>query len=261
MSIRLMSQVWESGLNRQQKSIALAYADHAEDDGTGIYPSLNRMEYNTSYTRRSVQTITKELVDLGVLVFVGQGYKSVNEYRMDESKLPKRMTFQEFVESKENAGGAKIAPVQKKTKGVQKKTQGVQKTVRRDAEIAPDPSNQRKDVIYKYKDSVFSFSSSETDLGLLAGDTNMSLSTAWKATMGEIELKMEKATFNTWLKNADLVAVVDNEFYVRCNNDYGADWLNNRLKDTVVRTLSAITGIDLTIVFVVEQIELEMEHV
>ena len=75
--------------------------------------------------------------------------------------------------------------------------------------------------------------------------------TAWKATLGELELQMTKATFNTWLKGARLIAYEDNEYVIGVRNDYAKDWLENRLRDTILRTLSAIAGQKATVRFVV----------
>jgi chromosomal replication initiator protein len=70
----------------------------------------------------------------------------------------------------------------------------------------------------------------------------MSPETAWKATIGELELQMTKATFNTWLKDARLLACEEDEFVIGVRNDYAKDWLENRLLDTILRTLTAILG-------------------
>lgn len=84
----------------------------------------------------------------------------------------------------------------------------------------------------------------------------MTPESAWKATLGELELQMTKATFNTWLKDARLLACEENEFVVGVRNDYAKDWLENRLRDTILRTLSAIVDHTVTVRFVVWSDEL-----
>lgn len=84
----------------------------------------------------------------------------------------------------------------------------------------------------------------------------MSPETAWKATLGELQLQMTKATFNTWLKGARLIAYEDNEYVIGVRNDYAKDWLENRLRDTIVRTLSAICDQPAQVRFVVWSDEL-----
>ena len=79
---------------------------------------------------------------------------------------------------------------------------------------------------------------------------------AWKATLGELELQMTKATFNTWLKDARLLACEEDEFVIGVRNDYAKDWLENRLQDTILRTLSSISDRPVGLRFVVWSDEL-----
>lgn len=79
----------------------------------------------------------------------------------------------------------------------------------------------------------------------------MTPETAWKATLGELELQMTKATFNTWLKDASLVSSEEGHFVVGVRNDYAKDWLENRLQDTILRTLASIMEHEVTVGFVV----------
>ena len=84
----------------------------------------------------------------------------------------------------------------------------------------------------------------------------MSPEAAWKATLGELELQMTKATFNTWLKGARLLTSEEDEYVIGVRSDYAKDWLENRLHDTILRTLSAILGQPVKIRFVVWSDEL-----
>ena len=84
----------------------------------------------------------------------------------------------------------------------------------------------------------------------------MSPESAWKATLGELELQMTKATFNTWLRDARMLACEENEYVIGVRNDYAKDWLENRLHDTILRTLSAIAGHKMKVRFVVWSDEL-----
>ncbi len=77
--------------------------------------------------------------------------------------------------------------------------------------------------------------------------------TCWKATLSEMELQMTQATFNTWLKDARLLAFTDNTYTIGVRNDYALAWLNNRLHDTILRTLTAIHGQPVSLKFVVSE--------
>ncbi len=74
---------------------------------------------------------------------------------------------------------------------------------------------------------------------------------AWKATLGELELQMTKATFNTWLRDARLLSSAGDRYVIGVRNGYAKDWLENRLHDTILRTLGAIVGETVEIEFVV----------
>lgn len=84
----------------------------------------------------------------------------------------------------------------------------------------------------------------------------MNADIAWKATLGELELQMTKATFTTWLKDARLLTFDEDEFVVGVRNDYAKDWLDNRLAGTVHNTLSTIVGRPVAVRFVVWSDEL-----
>ncbi len=70
----------------------------------------------------------------------------------------------------------------------------------------------------------------------------MDANEAWKATLGELELQMTRATFNTWLKETQLVSHNGTTFVIGVRNDYAKDWLENRLHDTILRTLVDVAG-------------------
>lgn len=93
MSIKIMTEVYQSGLDKALKAIALAYADHADDNGNNIFPSVPYIAWKTGYTDRTVQRITKKLVGAGILVPDGDGPKGTNKYHMITGKLPVREPF------------------------------------------------------------------------------------------------------------------------------------------------------------------------
>lgn len=74
---------------------------------------------------------------------------------------------------------------------------------------------------------------------------------AWRATLGELELQMTKATFNTWLKDAILIEEHEGLYRIGVKNEYAKDWLSNRLDDTIRRTLAAVIGRDVRMEYIV----------
>ena len=74
---------------------------------------------------------------------------------------------------------------------------------------------------------------------------------AWKAALGELEMQMTRATFITWLQGTRALSWVENEFVVGVRSDFAKDWLENRLYDLIVRTLSAVLKRNMCVRFVV----------
>lgn len=88
MSIKLMTLVWDTDLPPRQKLVLLTYADHANDQGTSIYPSRRETSERTSYSEASVQRITGELEALGYLETITHGHRgSVAVRRIDVELL------------------------------------------------------------------------------------------------------------------------------------------------------------------------------
>lgn len=73
----------------------------------------------------------------------------------------------------------------------------------------------------------------------------------WQAALGQLQLEMPRATFDTWLRGAALLTHEDGEFVVGVTNAYQKDWLENRLQGNVKRTLSGIVGHSVDVRFVV----------
>jgi hypothetical protein len=91
MSVKVMGQVWDADLPRPEKFVLLAYVCHAQRDDPSIRRSVGRIAWQTGYSRRSVQQITQKLLDREILVQIGTSDAGVKEYRIDTSKLPRRI--------------------------------------------------------------------------------------------------------------------------------------------------------------------------
>lgn len=81
MSIRVMSQVWDSDLTDiYEASVLLALANHADDDGR-CYPSMARVAKLARCSVRKAQVVTKALAERGYLrVEPNSGPRGCNTY-------------------------------------------------------------------------------------------------------------------------------------------------------------------------------------
>jgi chromosomal replication initiator protein len=62
----------------------------------------------------------------------------------------------------------------------------------------------------------------------------------WQTVLGELELQMPSATFNTWVRDTWVLGYEDGEFIIGLPNAYARDWLENRLRYKVKRILTTI---------------------
>ncbi len=74
---------------------------------------------------------------------------------------------------------------------------------------------------------------------------------AWQATLGQLQMEMSKAAFDTWVRSAELVSHTEQQFTVGVPNAYARDWLESRLSSTVNRLLTGIMGRPQNVKFVV----------
>ncbi len=81
----------------------------------------------------------------------------------------------------------------------------------------------------------------------------MSASQAWQAVLGQLQMEMAKATFDTWARDTNFISFEEGIFVVGVQNAYARDWLESRLTSTVVRILTGIMNRSLEVNFVVQQ--------
>ncbi|HEY9086901.1 MAG TPA: chromosomal replication initiator protein DnaA [Anaerolineaceae bacterium] len=85
----------------------------------------------------------------------------------------------------------------------------------------------------------------------------MNAQQAWQATLGQLQMEMSKASYDTWVRSAELIGHGDDTFTVGVQNAYARDWLESRLSSTVIRLLSGMMASPQTVEFVVYQKDFE----
>ncbi len=79
----------------------------------------------------------------------------------------------------------------------------------------------------------------------------MNAEQAWRATLGQLQMEMSKAAYDTWVRDASLVSCEGGECVVGVKNAYICDWLDNRLMDTVIKKMSNLMEQPIKVRFVV----------
>lgn len=74
---------------------------------------------------------------------------------------------------------------------------------------------------------------------------------AWQAALGQLQMEMSKASYDTWVRSAELLSYDDSLFTVGVPNAFARDWLDTRLTATVTQILTSLMESTQTVKFVV----------
>jgi chromosomal replication initiator protein len=73
----------------------------------------------------------------------------------------------------------------------------------------------------------------------------------WQAALGQLQMELPRAAFDTWVRDAEYLAYEDSTFIIGVRNAYARDWLEDRLLATAKRVLTGILGKTVDIHFVI----------
>jgi chromosomal replication initiator protein len=77
----------------------------------------------------------------------------------------------------------------------------------------------------------------------------------WRAALGELQVTLSPANFETWLRDTALVEVDDTRFRISVPNGFAKDWLESRYRSLISQTLGRIVGYGVQVDFVVNSVE------
>jgi len=77
----------------------------------------------------------------------------------------------------------------------------------------------------------------------------------WERALGELQIQVSKANYDTWLRNSWGISCQDDVFVVGVPNTFIAEWLAKRLHSVIRRTLANIIGRVIDVQFVVHSQE------
>ena len=80
----------------------------------------------------------------------------------------------------------------------------------------------------------------------------MEASQAWQATLGQLQMELPKATYDTWVRDTKFIKHQDETFFIGVQNTYARDWLENRLTSTASRLLTGIMDVPQQINFILQ---------
>jgi chromosomal replication initiator protein len=81
----------------------------------------------------------------------------------------------------------------------------------------------------------------------------MNATQAWQAAVGQLQMEMPKAAFDTWVRDTELITYEDGAFTIGVKNAYARDWLDDRLSSTISKLLTGIMNRTVAVRFTVWQ--------
>jgi chromosomal replication initiator protein len=75
----------------------------------------------------------------------------------------------------------------------------------------------------------------------------------WRAALGELQVALSPANFETWLRHTSLVDVDDTRFRIAVPNGFAKDWLETRYRPLISQTLARIVGYSVQVEFLVRE--------
>ena len=80
---------------------------------------------------------------------------------------------------------------------------------------------------------------------------HMDAKQVWRAALGELQVSLSPANFETWLRDTYLVDVDDARFRIAVPNGFAKDWLDTRYRSLISQTLARVVGYSVQVEFVV----------
>ncbi|HEX5809443.1 MAG TPA: chromosomal replication initiator protein DnaA [Anaerolineales bacterium] len=85
----------------------------------------------------------------------------------------------------------------------------------------------------------------------------MNAEQAWQSVLGQLQMEMPRASFDTWVRDTKPVSYQDGTLTIGVRNAYARDWLESRLASTVSRLLIGIMNASVAVNFIVNGSEPE----
>src|SRR5512145_503002 len=85
----------------------------------------------------------------------------------------------------------------------------------------------------------------------------MNAEQAWQSVLGQLQMEMPPASFDTWVRDTRPVSYQDGMLTIGVRNAYARDWLESRLASTVSRLLVGIMNASIAVNFIVNSSDSE----
>jgi chromosomal replication initiator protein len=73
----------------------------------------------------------------------------------------------------------------------------------------------------------------------------------WRAALGELQVSLSPANYETWVRDTQLIDVDEQRFKIAVPNGFAKDWLETRYRSLISQTLARIVGYSVQVEFVI----------
>jgi chromosomal replication initiator protein len=85
----------------------------------------------------------------------------------------------------------------------------------------------------------------------------MNAEQAWQSVLGQLQMEMPRASFDTWVRDTRPISYQDGTLTIGVRNAYARDWLESRLASTVNRLLVGVFNASVAVHFIVNGNQVE----
>src|SRR2546423_4502097 len=78
----------------------------------------------------------------------------------------------------------------------------------------------------------------------------LNLKQLWTAALGELQIGLPRATYDTWFKDTQVISEEDDVFLIGVPNAFAREWLENKFRQQVRATLQHLVGRTVDVRFV-----------
>ena len=230
MSVKAIALAWDlecptmiNGVDFKpnHKYVLVAYSDHADHMGRNIWPAVETIAKKTGLDGRTVQRLTADLSDMGLLLEDGKGPRGTNRWYLPF-----------------NQGGDKLSPPTMRRGDKNAKSLG-------DNPSGDNPSGDKLSPELKEPELLNKTNGDEL---IDAGVQKM-----WAMVLEQLEREMPKTTFTRWVEHTRAVSFEDGALRVRVRDVEAREWLESRLQSTIERILIGIANGNVDLEFYCEE--------
>jgi hypothetical protein len=209
MSVKAQALVWDlkcpdkihgKEFKPSHKYVLVCYADHADHNGKNIWPSVHTIHGKTGLDERSVQRLTHDLKEMGLLVEDGSGPRGTNRWKLPFTEGGDKLS------PRQNVTGDKL-PGDKKAKSLGDIPSG-------DIPSGDNLSPELKEL-------------NQEDIN----NISIEFFNTWVAFKERARTNFKKAQYDTWIAHTEAVSFENLTLTVMAGNEYNRNWLETNLQD------------------------------